>query len=192
MSARLWKTRLEETQTKLTDATTAAREWKKVAENRLEILHRLDESMRHQLHALTEVGEIFGVRTHVDCDAWTDTSDMDAAGTAMYLMGKLEICSSYLRDLMETAAKIQVTLDDTWDLAQQALQVAPPSSDLTIPKDLQYVTTPSAPLTDLAAKMNNLGTMSPHEEHGDRRDSVASSPGASYMGEETALSLFQR
>jgi len=190
MSARQWKQRLEEAQGKLTGATTAAVEWKKVAENRLEIIRQLDEAIKFQLEALQTVGEIFGVKVSLDQAVWSQTTHMDAGGVAMYIMGKVEATSIYLRDLMKEASEIQLTLSDTYALASEAIAVSRPTEDLTIPSDLSRVRDPASPLSDLGEGLNDIPGPSPDTVQSNRNMPVEFPKRPSAEGPSSALSLF--
>jgi hypothetical protein len=163
MSARQWRNRLEDSQRQLTEAVTAANEWKKVADNRLEMIHHVDAAIKVQLASLKEVGEIFSVAPILDDANWVDTADMDGAGTAMYTMGKIESVSIYLKELVEAAASIELALSDTLGLATEALSVAKPSSDTTVPQDLRYVDLPSSPLKDFSNNANDIPGPQPEQ-----------------------------
>jgi len=155
MSARTWRQRLEECQQKLGHSVTTAQEWKLVAENRLELLRRIDRSLVQHMDALKDAGDIFGVGYPIDQEAWTDTIHFDGGTVASYIMGKIEAASLYTRELIKEASSIQVTLSDTYDHACAALQVGRPTQDLTIPTHTTNTSAPSSPLRDMVAELNN-------------------------------------
>lgn len=167
MSARQWKARLEECQRKLSDATTAATEWRLVAENRLTLIQRLDKTLSHNLEDLVRVGEVFGVKVHLPDEVWTPTAGMEAGAIVMYIMGKLEAVAEYQSTLLQEASSIQVTLNDTYDLACEAVTVSRPVMDLTLPGDTERVSEPSSPYREYEAQVNDIPPPEP-----DKRDSV--------------------
>jgi len=155
MSAYQWRKRLEECQEKLGASTISAQEWKKVAENRLILLQRLDSAITEHLLSVAETGVIFGVTHDIEAEAWESTKGFSGGQLASYIMGKIEIASIYTRDLMKEAAAVQVTLSDTYDHACKALEVGRPTDDLTIPDITSHVSVPSSPLRDLVDELNS-------------------------------------
>jgi len=163
MSARQWKSRLEECQLKLSDALVVASEWKTVADNRLTLVRRIDSTLSHNLEDLIKVGDVFGVSVSLPDEVWTPNEAMDAGAITMYIMGKLEAVAEYQRDLLFAASSIQLTLNDTYDLACQAAVIARPLQDLTIPSDTEKVSEPSSPYREYETAVNNVPAPSPKE-----------------------------
>lgn len=192
MSARQWKIRLEESQRRYGEVELAAREWRQVAENRLALIGRLDKVLSHCLEDLVGVGEIFGVSVQLPEEVWTPTEGMDAGSVVMYIMGKIEAMADFQAALLKESSEVQVTLNDTYTLACQAVGVQRPQMDLTVPLDTEKVSEPSSPYRDLQSSLNDL----PYENH----DSAPKPPPKSterpvaedLTGADRALSLFKR
>jgi len=192
MSARQWKARLEECQQKLSETNIAALEWKKVAENRMTLIQRLDETLSHNLSDLVAVGEVFGVSVQLTDDVWTPTSGMEAGVIAMYIMGKLEAVAEYQRALLSEASTIQVTLHDTYSLACEAVTVARPSMDLTLPPETERVEEPSSPYREYEAAVNDIPPPKP-KKHDSLQEVSLPRPHKQILSDaSSALSLFKK
>lgn len=191
MSARLWKMRLEECQAKLGNATMAASEWKDVADNRLELLHRLDRAFTSTLEALIDVGEIFGVAADLPEDVWTPTDTYDGGTTAMYIMGKLEAAAVFQRNLLQQAIGIQSALHDTYDIACQAVEVSRPTEDLVLPVETNQTREPSSPLSEFEKEVNNIDPPSSSDPPHWTESSVVVRPKGEESNVSRALSLFK-
>jgi hypothetical protein len=192
MSARQWKIRLEECQAKLGEATLAAKEWREVAENRLILIRRLDKTLSHNLEDLVKVGEVFGVEVNLGDGVWTPTAGMEGGAVVMYIMGKLEAVAEYQARLLREASAIQVTLNDTYELACAAVSVSRPSMDLTLPEETQQVSEPSSPYREFETDTNNLPETD-YQKHDSAHGVVVPRPMVKDASDaEKALALFRQ
>jgi len=192
MSASQWKRRLEECQQKLADAIVAAQEWRQVANNRLELIRRVDSTLSHNLEALVHVGEIFGVQVILPDDVWTPTDGMDGGSVTMYIMGKLESVAEYQKTLLQEASTIQVTLNDTYDLACEAVTVGRPAQDLIIPSDTERVSEPSSPLREFERQTNDIPAPPPSALSSSTSKTVSRPRQDSSISTSGALALFNK
>lgn len=149
MSAYKYKQKLSETLRLVNDQTESAREWKKVAENRLELLSQIDRQMETHIARLLEVGTVFGVDPTDPGFESANTAVHSGEEVVMMITSKLQAVASFTANLTREAVNLQETLDDTLSIALQATRVDRPTLDMELKDYTSLFEDSSAPLRDV-------------------------------------------
>lgn len=156
MSARQWKIRLEENQRHLGLVETAAREWQAVAENRRQLLILINTDLKSDILALANIGEVFGCDPAVSEELLRDPPDPSGAELYKSIHTKLSAVAAFIGSLTREALSLQVTLDDVYTIAAEAVSPPRPHCDTNIDLGQIHSTSPGATLPTLIDEVNNL------------------------------------
>lgn len=135
MSASKYRALLLETQARLAEQTTAAREWQVVATNRLNKLILVDNLLYGQITKLSKLEAIFGIETPELDIPVADQSVRSADEVGRLIESKVTIVCQFIAGLAREAKDTQLALDEVLSICAEAVLVARPRHDLVMSED---------------------------------------------------------
>jgi len=183
MSAKYYQLKLQEVLEQKSAANKSAREWKTVAENRLELIKWVDGIIHDQIKDLLKIGTIFGVDPTdpgIPLASSSATSGDEAVG---FIYAKISAVSIFTSNLTREASSLQSILSDTLVIATQAEAISPPTEDLALPSHLGEIAQVASPLQEVFNEIENseLTELDVHE--------VLSRPSSPPPPEDMALQI---
>lgn len=185
MSAFTWRRRLEDSQRQLGEVNNIAEEWKKVAENRKQMLVMITRALAQQVKELAKVGTIFGCSTEVDPLLVSSVEGLSGAELTAVTAHRMEAIAQFVGSLTREATELQVALNDTLGLANQALRVQAPTEDQETLSLEGTMKSSSFPITEVYDDLNqelediDVGTLVKRTQMPQQGDDCLSTTGRS-------------
>lgn len=155
MSARRYKEQLDNTLSRLTESAISAREWKKVAENRLALLEGVDHLLDSQIDELLELGTVFGVTADKPALEIASRTQHSAGEISHLITQKAYGVASFIANLAREAVSLQAKLNDVLGIAAEALLTPRPEVDLTLPDNVLTNFGSASPVREVYEEVEN-------------------------------------
>jgi hypothetical protein len=181
MSARTYKLQLDQALKLLSEQTTAAKEWRAVAINRLTLLADVDAVLGSQIEVLMKIGTIFGVDPSDPGIPSTAAGGYSGEEIMRASIKRINAISAFTANLTQEATDLQATLNSALTIALEGQAIGRPTEDISLSNLSQEKERSTSPLTDVYDSIENMP--SGENDLSLERETVF------YGGEETALVL---
>jgi hypothetical protein len=192
MSAAHYRRQLEDMARKLVEATTSAREWRLVAQNRLELLGEIHKLMDFQVERLKEVGEVFGVSYSAPEDTRLPVGERSGEAVARSAVERIREASEFTGALAMESASVQIKLTDVLQIATEAILVERPLVDLSAPNLTEEIDDAKSPLESVSHSLSPKEDRDFSGASSSTVDPTSSQATVAKVVQSNSLSLFKK